>query len=131
MLKPSTKLAFLAACGRASISDEGLSQEHEDLVRRLEAALDRAHAVHPNLGVEDDAFAGVFGTCAAGAEDLAGTFAALDALNVEDLYLATGCVRGVPSAIAALEREHLGPARAALARMLGPSEASDGTQILR
>jgi RNA polymerase sigma-70 factor (ECF subfamily) len=94
----------------------------------LDAAIERVHAAHPNMGVDDEAFAAVLGACVAGADDVAGT---VETLNVEDLYLATACARGAPKALAALERDHMRHVRTALGRILGPSEVDDGVQSVR
>src|SRR5262245_1109013 len=125
MVEFRVERAFVEACGLPPEMPLG------PLRSRLGDILDQARALHPEASVDVEAFAVVLGECAAGAPDLSAAFAALAPLHVADLWIAFCCGRGSSSAIAALEREHLGPARAALARMLGPSEAVDGIQILR
>lgn len=50
-----------------------------------------------------------------------------DALEVADLYLALGCAAGDPEALATLEREHVPPLRAPLARLGLDASAIDET----
>ena len=112
---------FLAASGSKSETNESIEGALAD-------ALFRARAVHPELAVDDEDLARSMGASVAESADLR---AALEALRVADLRLAVGCTLGLPAAVALLEREYLGPARASVVRILGPADADDGVQALR
>lgn len=57
---------------------------------------------------------------------------ALAALAIEDLYLACACLEGLPEALAALERTHLGPLERTLSRLNVASDlVQECVQILR
>jgi RNA polymerase sigma-70 factor (ECF subfamily) len=95
---------------------------------RIEELLASARAAQPEVAIDEVALAGHLGAYLAESDDPA---AELETLYVPDLRLAFGCARGVAAALTLLERDYLGPARSALARMLSPSEAEDAIQSLR
>jgi RNA polymerase sigma-70 factor (ECF subfamily) len=84
--------------------------------------LARAHAAWPASWLADAAFVAH-----------ARSFAAVDAeLCASDLYLACACARGVPDALAALEREHLARIREFAASVdASPEFVNELTQQLR
>jgi RNA polymerase sigma-70 factor (ECF subfamily) len=94
----------------------------------VERAIDRARSAHPDLRVDDEAFAALLGACVAGSPD---PLAALDTLHLGDLLLAGASMRGDAGAVVRLERDCLGPAHAVVARILGPSECDDAMQSVR
>jgi RNA polymerase sigma-70 factor (ECF subfamily) len=72
----------------------------EALDARLEALLARARAAHPSLAVDDEAFVARLARSAA---KLGPDGPALEALEVEDLYLASACVAGAPGSAEAFD----------------------------
>jgi len=90
--------------------------------------LETARIAQPGVIHDEAAFDRHLATCTDGAAD---PDVALATLNVGDLRVAFGCAHGVPAAFTVLERDHLGLARGALARIASPAEAEDLLQALR
>lgn len=90
-----------------------------------EALLAQAHAAWPAVWLDDATFV-------AHVHGVAGPEADLAALRAADLYLACACARGVPAALAMLEREHLGRMREFAASVdSSPEFVKELTQQLR
>lgn len=99
-----------------------------DLDRRLWTLVAEGRAAWPELHV--DAVAVVEFVARQVTPDLAE--AALDGLRPADLYLACGCARQLPQAIAAFDRDYMREVDIALARMrIGPPRVSDVKQLVR
>jgi RNA polymerase sigma-70 factor, ECF subfamily len=71
-----------------------------ELGHRLEALLARGRAAHPNLSVADETF---IAQLARSAARLTSEGPALEALAIEDLFLASACAEGAPGAAEAFE----------------------------
>jgi RNA polymerase sigma-70 factor (ECF subfamily) len=95
---------------------------------RIQELLASARAAQSGVEIDEPALAARLAEYIAGSADPA---AELEAVDVPDLRIAFGCARGVPAALAALERDCLGLARSALARMLDPAAAEDAMQLVR
>jgi RNA polymerase sigma-70 factor (ECF subfamily) len=99
-----------------------------DLDRRLWTLVAEGRAAWPDVHV--DAAHVVAFIARQVTSDLAE--AALDGLRPADLYLACGCARQLPHAIAAFDREYMREVDIALARMrIGPPRVSDVKQLVR
>ena len=99
-----------------------------DLDRRLWTLVAEGRAAWPELHV--DAVWVVEFVARQVTADLAD--AALDGLRPADLYLACGCARQLPQAIAAFDRDYMREVDIALARMrIAPPRASDVKQLVR
>jgi RNA polymerase sigma-70 factor, ECF subfamily len=98
---------------------------------RLEVALGdavrRARRAHPGIAVPvEDLLAHL----AARVGDTRPLSEAVEALRADDLYLALGCARAVPAAIAVLEKKWLPGLRAEMARVAG-ADADEALQLVR
>ncbi|APR82861.1 putative DNA-binding regulatory protein [Minicystis rosea] len=111
--------AALGAPGAAASPDAGAA---------IARAVETARAAHPDLDLDDEAFVRHLGACLAGTSD---PWSALDALHLGDLWLACACLRGDPRALARLEADHLGPAIAAVGRIVDAADRDDAVQALR
>jgi len=99
-----------------------------DLDRRLWTLVAEGRAAWPMLAV--DAIDVVAFVARQVTADLAE--AALDGLRPADLYLACGCARQLPQAIAAFDRDYMREVDVALARMrIGPPRLHDVQQLVR
>jgi RNA polymerase sigma-70 factor (ECF subfamily) len=93
--------AFQQAAVEAAADNAVLATlDTADLTRRLAALYERARAAHPGLAVTEAAF-GRYLARAVAAAGCSGTV--LEALAVEDLYLACACAGGTPGAVAAFD----------------------------
>lgn len=90
----------------------------------LAALCQEARRAWPDLSVDEGAFCRYLGARLA-VEDLA---AGAEPLPAADLYLACACVLGAGGAADRFIRAHLGPVRAALARVLRPADLQDAEQ---
>jgi RNA polymerase sigma-70 factor (ECF subfamily) len=95
---------------------------------RIQELLAHARAAQPDVEIDEPALAARLTEYFAGSADPTAELAVLD---IADLRIAFACARGVPAALAALERDYLGPARSALTRMLDPAAAQDAMQAVR
>jgi RNA polymerase sigma-70 factor (ECF subfamily) len=99
----------------------------ERLGAQLAAACARGRAAFDQLGLDDTDFvrhlARVVGIGQNGLE-------AIDALSIEDLYLACACVMGAPGAVAAFEARHDATIRGAIARMVAQADVDEARQRL-
>jgi RNA polymerase sigma-70 factor, ECF subfamily len=99
-----------------------------DLDRRLWTIVAEGRAAWPDLAV--DAVDVVAFVARQVTPDLAE--AALDGLRPADLYLAAGCAKQLPAAIAAFDRDYIREVDIALARMrIGAPRLSDVKQLVR
>jgi RNA polymerase sigma-70 factor, ECF subfamily len=99
-----------------------------DLDRRLWTLVAEGRAAWPDLRVE--AIDVVQFIARQMTEDLAET--ALDGLRPADLYLACGCAKQLPQAIAAFDRDYMREVEIALARMrIAPPRVADVKQLVR
>ena len=93
----------------------------------LSAACARGRAAFGQLALDDVAFvrhlARVIGVGEAGPEPI-------DALSIEDLYLACACLTEAPGAVAAFEARHRATITGAIARMMAPSDVDEARQQL-
>jgi RNA polymerase sigma-70 factor (ECF subfamily) len=94
----------LAAAFRAESGGGAASASDPELEARLGTLLARGRSAHPDLALDGLAFIRQLARCAAAA----GTNAALETLNVEDLYLACACAARAAGAAARFE-ERCGP----------------------
>jgi RNA polymerase sigma-70 factor (ECF subfamily) len=100
----------------------------QDLDRRLWTLVAEGRAAWPEVNV--DAVEVVAFVARQVTSDLAE--AALDGLRPADLYLACGCAKQLPSAIAAFDRDYIREVEIALARMrIAPPRVSDVKQLVR
>jgi len=101
--------------------------DDERLAADLIAACGRGHASFPRLPLEDASFAAhlgrVVGLGASGPEPL-------EALAVEDLYLACACLAGLPGAAVTFEARHGTTIRGAIARIVAESDVDEAQQQL-
>jgi RNA polymerase sigma-70 factor (ECF subfamily) len=101
--------------------------DDERLASDLIAACARGHATFPQLPLEDARFAAhlgrVVGLGPSGCESI-------EALAVEDLYLACACLVGLAGAAAAFEARHGTTIRGAIARILSESDVDEAQQQL-
>ncbi len=103
-------------------------EEVPELAARLDALVARARAAWPHLGLRDAEF--VAHVAARLPLDLP-LVAGLEALHVEDLFLACACAHGDPEALAALEAAYFADVDVALTRERGAVDADDFKQALR
>jgi RNA polymerase sigma-70 factor (ECF subfamily) len=117
--------AFREACAESGAAEAPLDDAGLDL--RLEALFARGRAAHPRLQVP----ASAFGRCLAVTVDKITTIR-LEALAIEDLYLACACSHGVPGAAAAFENRCVKIIRRAVSRVLpGSADREDAEQRTR
>ena len=90
-----------------------------ELPARLSALYARGRAAHPGLTVDEGAFGGLLARAAAGGAG--GPPPALEALAIEDLYLACACARRTAGAAAAFEARFAKVIRRGVARVLAVS----------
>jgi RNA polymerase sigma-70 factor (ECF subfamily) len=115
--------AFLAGLAEPVESSGG------GLGERLSAMIERARAACPAASVDAAAFAGFLAERLPGGAD---AMSALDAIKVEDLYLAFACGQGDAAAMAELERSHMPELGRALARLrLTATEIDEAVQVVR
>ncbi|MDI1480069.1 sigma factor-like helix-turn-helix DNA-binding protein [Polyangium sp. y55x31] len=103
-----------------------------ELDAQAEAALERAAArgreAWPSVQIEDEVWFGHLGRRLREGEPLAAQLASIDAGG---LYLAAACLRGVPQALEAFEREVLPSARRALSTRAGAEVVDEMLQRTR
>lgn len=100
----------------------------QDLDRRLWTLVAEGRAAWPDLNV--DAVEVVAFVARQVTSDLAD--AVLDGLRPADLYLACGCAKQLPQAIAAFDRDYIREVEIALARMrIAPARVADVKQLVR
>ena len=106
----------LAEAFRSTVDPELLEQfPAARLEGSLAALVERGRARWPGLPLEPEHLAAEIGARVRSPSEL-------EALQLEDLYLALACARGVPGALAAFDAEHLRPgALAAAIKRLDPS----------
>jgi RNA polymerase sigma-70 factor (ECF subfamily) len=121
MSAQSLEPPFLASCELPPEARAGLGEALEELWMRGRQA-------HAGVTLDAADFAAALGAAVSDQDD---PRAALASVHAVDLYLAVACAKGDAAAIAILEREQLGGARAAFLRLLGPGEADDALQALR
>jgi RNA polymerase sigma-70 factor (ECF subfamily) len=104
-----------------------LAGDDERLASELGAACARGHAAYPQLALEDARFAAhlgrAVGLAPSGCESV-------EALAVEDLYLACACLAGLPGAAATFEARHGTTIRGAIGRIVAESDVEEAQQQL-
>jgi RNA polymerase sigma-70 factor (ECF subfamily) len=93
--------AFLSI---ASAALRAVAAGTADLEGHLRKAVERARARWPAMAVPEGDFVRHLARHLEGESDLPGS---LDALHIEDLFLALGCTLGLPEALARFEEEHI------------------------
>jgi len=122
---PSLRAPFLDA---APAAVRPMLDAIADLDRRLWTIVAEGRASWPNLAVDAVDVVAFIGRQVTA--DLAD--AALEGLRPADLYLACGCAKQVPGAIAAFDRDYMREVDIALARMrIGPPRLADVKQLVR
>jgi RNA polymerase sigma-70 factor, ECF subfamily len=110
-----------------SVLSSPSTSQAERLGSELEGACARGRAAFGQLALEDTVFvrhlARVVGVGLDGVEPI-------DALSIEDLYLACACLTRVPGAVAAFEARHGATMRGAIARMVAQSDIDEARQRL-
>jgi RNA polymerase sigma-70 factor, ECF subfamily len=101
--------------------------EEARLESDLAAACARGHAAFPQLLLDDATFVAhlgrIVGVGEAGLDPI-------DALALEDLYLASACLAGLPGAVATFETKHGATIGGAIGRIVAPSDADEARQQL-
>jgi RNA polymerase sigma-70 factor (ECF subfamily) len=107
----------------AATAGPGTTYDTADLAGFLGALYRRGRDAHPKLRASEDAFGRWLARCADG-----GPVRALDALAIEDIYLACACAEGVRGAAAIFENDYARIIRRAVSRVVAAGTDRDDAQ---